>query len=29
MRTLIISDIHANLTALETVLEHAGEVERV
>jgi predicted phosphodiesterase len=29
VRTLIISDIHANLTALETVLEHAGEVERV
>jgi predicted phosphodiesterase len=28
MRTLIISDIHANLTALETVLKHAGEVER-
>lgn len=29
MRTLVISDIHANLTALETVLDHAGEVERV
>ena len=29
MRTLIISDIHANLTALETVLKHAGEVDRV
>mgnify|MGYP001181852041 CR=1 FL=1 len=27
MRILIISDIHANLTALETVLEHAGEVD--
>ena len=29
MRTLIISDIHGNLTALEAVLEHAGEVDRV
>ncbi|MDH3942564.1 MAG: metallophosphatase family protein [Anaerolineae bacterium] len=29
MRTLVISDIHANLTALETVLDHAGKVERV
>lgn len=28
MRTLIISDIHANLTALESVLEHAGDIER-
>lgn len=27
MRTLIISDIHANLTALEAVLDDAGEVE--
>ncbi len=27
MRILIISDIHANLTALEAVLEHAGEVD--
>lgn len=29
MQTLVISDIHANLTALDTVLEHAGEVDRV
>ena len=29
MRTLVISDIHANLTALKTVLDHAGEVEQV
>lgn len=29
MRSLVISDIHANLTALETVLEDAGEVEQV
>ena len=29
MRTLIISDIHANLTAFEAVLEAAGEFERV
>ena len=29
MRVLIISDIHANLVALETVLEHAGEVDAV
>ena len=29
MRTLIISDIHANLTAFEAVLAAAGEVERV
>lgn len=29
MRTLIISDIHANLTAFEAVLEAAGEVDRV
>lgn len=29
MRTLILSDIHANLTALEAVLEDAGDVERV
>ncbi|GAB4579734.1 MAG: metallophosphoesterase family protein [Anaerolineales bacterium] len=29
MRILIISDIHANLTALEAVLEHAGEVESI
>jgi predicted phosphodiesterase len=27
MRVLIISDIHANLTALETVLEDAGQVD--
>jgi diadenosine tetraphosphatase ApaH/serine/threonine PP2A family protein phosphatase len=27
MRVLIISDIHANLTALETVLEEAGEFD--
>ena len=29
MRTLIISDIHANLPALEAVLEDAGQVDRV
>jgi diadenosine tetraphosphatase ApaH/serine/threonine PP2A family protein phosphatase len=29
MRVLVISDIHANLTALETVLEDAGEVDVV
>jgi diadenosine tetraphosphatase ApaH/serine/threonine PP2A family protein phosphatase len=29
MRTLIISDVHANLTALEAVLEDAGEFSRV
>lgn len=29
MRALIISDIHANATALETVLTHAGEVDAV
>ncbi len=29
MRTLIISDIHANLTALEAVLADAGQVEAV
>jgi len=29
MRALIISDIHANLVAFETVLEHAGEVDAV
>jgi len=29
MRILIISDIHANLTALETVLEYAGDVEGI
>jgi len=29
MRILIISDIHANLTALESVLENAGEFEAV
>jgi diadenosine tetraphosphatase ApaH/serine/threonine PP2A family protein phosphatase len=29
MRALIISDIHANLTALETVLAQAGEVDAV
>ena len=28
MRTLIISDIHANLTALEAVIAHAGSFER-
>ena len=27
MRILIISDIHANITALEAVLEHAGDVD--
>lgn len=27
MRILVISDIHANLTALEAVLAHAGEVD--
>jgi diadenosine tetraphosphatase ApaH/serine/threonine PP2A family protein phosphatase len=29
MHTLIISDVHANLTALEAVLEDAGEISRV
>ncbi|HNB51813.1 MAG TPA: metallophosphoesterase family protein [Anaerolineales bacterium] len=29
MRILILSDIHANFTALETVLEHAGEVDSI
>ena len=29
MRTLIISDIHANLTALEAVLADAGEIDAV
>ena len=29
MKVLVISDIHANLTALETVLEDAGEVDAV
>lgn len=29
MRTLIISDIHANFTALEAVLEHAAPFDRV
>jgi diadenosine tetraphosphatase ApaH/serine/threonine PP2A family protein phosphatase len=29
MRVLVISDIHANLTALETVLEDAGEFDTV
>jgi predicted phosphodiesterase len=29
MRILVISDIHANLTALDTVLEHAGQVDAV
>ncbi len=29
MRTLVISDIHANLTALEAVLASAGEVDAV
>jgi predicted phosphodiesterase len=29
MRILVISDIHANLTALEAVLNHAGEVDAV
>ena len=29
MRTLIISDIHANLTAFEAVLADAGSVDRV
>ncbi len=29
MKNLVISDIHANLTALETVLEAAGEVDAV
>ncbi len=27
MRILVISDIHANYTALEAVLEHAGPVD--
>lgn len=29
MRILILSDIHANLTALDTVLEHAGDIDHV
>ena len=29
MQILVISDIHANLTALEAVLNHAGEVDAV
>ena len=29
MRILVISDIHANLTALEAVLAHAGQVDAV
>ncbi len=29
MKTLVISDIHANLTALEAVLEDAGKVDNV
>ncbi|KUK91686.1 MAG: Putative phosphoesterase [Anaerolineaceae bacterium 46_22] len=29
MRTLIISDVHANLTALQTVLEDAAPFDRV
>ena len=29
MRTLVISDIHANLNALQAVLADAGEVEQV
>lgn len=29
MRTLVISDIHANLTALEAVIAHAGKVDQV
>lgn len=29
MRTLLISDVHANLPALDAVLEHAGEYDRV
>ena len=29
MRTLIISDIHANFTALKAVLEHATPFDRV
>jgi diadenosine tetraphosphatase ApaH/serine/threonine PP2A family protein phosphatase len=29
MRALIISDIHSNIIALETVLEHAGKVDAV
>jgi len=29
MRVLLISDIHANLTALKTVLEHAGAADAV
>ncbi len=29
MRILVISDVHANLTALDTVLEDAGEVDGV
>jgi len=29
MRILVISDIHANLTALETVVEEAGKVDAV
>ena len=29
MRILIISDVHANLPALDAVLEHAGGTDRV
>ena len=29
MRTLVISDVHANLTALQTVLEDAAPFDRV
>ena len=29
MKTLVISDVHANLDALNAVLESAGEVESV
>ncbi|MGB4595748.1 MAG: metallophosphoesterase family protein [Anaerolineaceae bacterium] len=29
MKTLVISDIHANLTALEAVIQHAGKVDQV
>jgi len=29
MHTLILSDVHANLTALDAVLEDAGPIDRV
>ena len=29
MRVLVVTDIHSNLTALETVIKDAGEVDAV